>query len=152
MLEARRVSVWRNRYEIAVDGEPVAQWNGRTWRTGGSIVLAGRRYDLKSNVWGVRFEMTDETGMVAATADRVGRRQWTAQAEGRTYQFHRTSWWRSEQALVADGRTVGSIRRLSPWRGGAVADLPGLPLPVRVFVVVVVLAMWDAQSAAAASA
>lgn len=150
MLEARKVSLWRNRYEIVADGQSLAMWEGRVWRSGGAFELAGRRYDVNSNVRGTRFEMTDEASMTAATADRVGRKRWTVEASGRTYRFQRVSWWRSEELLVADGRPVGSVRRVSRWRGDAVADLPDLSLPLQVFVVVVVLTMWDAQAAAAA--
>src|SRR4051812_2928181 len=151
MVEARKVSLWHNRYELTADGERLATWEGRSWRSGGTFDLAGRRYDVRSNAWGSRFEMTDQVGMVAATAERVGRRQWTVEANGRSYEFRRASMWRSEQILVADGRPVGSIRRVNMWRGDAVADLPGLPPPVQVFVLAVVLSMWDAQAAAAAS-
>ena len=69
MLEARRVSLWRNRYEIVADGQPLAMWDVRVWRNGGTFDLAGRRYEVKSNVWGTRFEMTDEAAMIVATAD-----------------------------------------------------------------------------------
>jgi hypothetical protein len=146
MLEARSVSLWRSRYHIVADGHPVARWDGRAWRGGGTFDLAGRRYDVKANVWGTRFELSDEAGVIVAAADRVGRKRWTVQAGGRVYHFERPSWWRSEQILVVDGRRVGSVRRLSRWRGGAVADLPDLPLPLRVFVIVVVVIMWDAES------
>ncbi len=149
-MEARRVSLWRSRYELAVDGRPVAMWEGRAWRTGGTFDLAGRRYDVRSNGWGTRFEMTDESGMIVAAADRVGRKRWTVQASGRSYQFQRASWWRSEEVLVGNGRPVGSVRRVSAWRGDAVADLPDLLLPVQAFVLVVVLTMWDSGAAAAA--
>jgi len=151
MLEARRISLWRNRYELVADGQPLATWEGRFWRSGGTFDVAGRRYDVKANVWGSRFELTDEFGMMVAAADRVGRRRWAVEAGGRSYQFQRASLWRSEEVLVADGRPVGSVRRVSLWRGDAVADLPGLPLPLQVFVVVVVLSMWDARTAAAAA-
>jgi hypothetical protein len=152
MLEARRVNLWRNRYEIVADGQPLAMWDGRVWRNGGTFDLAGRRYDVKSNVRGTRFEMTDEAGIIVATADRVGRKRWTVQASSRTYRFQRASWWRSEELLGADGRPVGSVRRVSHWRRDAVADLPDLPVPLQVFVIVVVLTMWDAQATAAATA
>jgi hypothetical protein len=46
MLEAKRVSLWRNRYEIVADGQPLATWDGRVWRNGGTFDLAGRRYDV----------------------------------------------------------------------------------------------------------
>jgi hypothetical protein len=152
MLEARRISLWRNRYDIVADGQPLAMWDGRVWRNGGTFDLAGRRYDVKSNLWGARFEMTDEAGMIVARANRVGRKRWTVEASDRTYRFQRASWWRSEELLLADDRPMGSVRRVSRWRRDAVADLPDLPLAVQVFVVVVVLAMWDAQATAAATA
>jgi len=152
MLEARKVSLWRSRYEIVADGRPLAMWDGRVWRSGGSFDLLGGRYDVKSNVWGTRFEMTDEAGMTVAAAGRVGRKRWTVEASGRTYRFQRASRWRSEELLVADGRPMGSVRRVSTWRGNAVADLPDLPLPLQVFVIVVVLTMWNAQAAAATGA
>lgn len=151
MLQAKRTSLWRSRYALSADGRPLAMWEGRVWRTGGTLDLAGRRYDLSSNIWGTRFQMTDEFGMSVAAADRVGRKRWTVEASGRTYQFQRASMWRSEEVLIADGRPVGSVRRPSAWRSDAVADLPDLPLPVQVFVLIVVLTMWDARAAAAAA-
>jgi hypothetical protein len=42
---------------------------------------------------------------------------------------------------------VGSVRRKSMWRIGAVTDLPGLTTPVEVFVLAVVLTMWDSAAA-----
>src|SRR5262245_44523062 len=137
MLEARRISQWRSRYEIVAEGQPLAMGDGRIGRKGGTFDLAGHHYDVKSTVCGSRSEMIDEAGMIVATADRVGRKRWTVEASGRTYHFQRASWWRSEQLLVADGQPVGSVRRVSHWRGDAVANLPDLPLPLQVFVVVV---------------
>jgi hypothetical protein len=150
MLQARKISMWRDRYEIAADGRTLATWEGRLWRTGGTFDLAGRHYDVRSNALGSRYEMTDQVGVGVASADRVGRKRWTVTADGRTYAFQRASWWRSEEVLVVDGRRMGTVRRVRAWRGDAVADLPGLSLPVQVFVLVVVLTMWDAQAAVAA--
>ena len=141
--------MWRNNYQLVEDGRPIATWQGRVWRGGGSIDVTGRRHDVRANAWTTRFEMVDNTGRIIASADRVGRKRWTVQADDRTYQFERVSWWRSDQILVTDGTQVGSVRRLGVWRWGAVADLPDLPQAVQVFVVAVVLAMWQAQAAAA---
>jgi hypothetical protein len=146
MLTAKRTSVWRNRYEVVVDGQPVAQWQPRTWRTGGTFELAGRRYEVGSNVWVSRFTMTDELGLVVATE------RWTIATGGRSYEFRRASLWRSHEQLVADGQPVGFIRRVSMWRGDTVAELSALPMPVQVFALVVVLTMWDARNSAAAAA
>jgi hypothetical protein len=40
---------------------------------------------------------------------------------------------------------VGSVKRKSIWRGDAVADLPGLPPSVEVFVLAVVLTKWESH-------
>jgi hypothetical protein len=47
--------------------------------------------------------------------------------------------------LIRDDAVAGSVRRISTWRGEAEADLPGLPLPVQVFVLVSLLAVWDEE-------
>jgi hypothetical protein len=92
MLEAKKASLWRDRYDLVADGRPLATWDGRTWRRGGTFDLAGRRYEVKPNMWASRFEMTDQTGMVVASGERVGRKRWTVQANGRTYRFQRASY------------------------------------------------------------
>jgi hypothetical protein len=151
MLEATKTSVWRRTYRLDADGQPLATWEGRLWRSGGVFDLAGRHYEVTANPWGSRFTMTDQFGMTVASAERVGRKRWTVAAGGRDYQFQRASILRKEERLVEDGKVVGAIRRRSAWRGDAVADLPGLPLPVQVFVLGVVLTKWDLESAAATS-
>jgi len=149
MLEARKTSVWRSRYDLTLDGRPVATWDSATWRSGGDFELGGRRYEVRGNAWGNRFSMVDEDGTVVAAADRVGRKQWTVTAAGQTYHFQRASMWNDEQELRAGDTRVGSVKRTSVWRGDVVADLPGMPLPVQVFVLGVVITMWNAQAAAA---
>jgi hypothetical protein len=152
MLEARKVSVWKSRYDIISDGRRIATWDGSSWRTGGTVELDGRRYEVRANMWGNTYGMADEAGTPIASADRVGRKSWTVEADGRTYEFRRVSVWRQEEELQLDGRRAGSVRRTSVWRGGAVADLPGLSPPAQVFVLAVVLSMWDSSAAAAATA
>lgn len=151
MLHARKAGFWTGRYEIIVEGRVVARWEPSIWRTGGRFELDGRHYEIRGNVWGSRYGMTAEDGTVVASADRVGRKNWTVQAAGRVYTFQRASWWRPDQILHFEGRQVGSITRSSMWRSDAVADLPGLPVPVQVFVLAVVLTMWSQQAATAAA-
>jgi hypothetical protein len=152
MLEARKTSVWRDRYAISADGRQLAVWDGSLWTAGGTFELDGRRYEVRGNVWGSKYGMVGEDGEPIATANRVGRKSWTVEAAGQTYDFRRASLWREEQELLSGGRRVGSVRRASIWRGGAVADLPGLPLPVQVFAVAVVLTMWTRSAAGSAGA
>lgn len=147
MLQARRPSVWRNRYEISADGGMVATWEPSLWRSGGSFALDGQIYQVRGNTWGTRYTLLDADGTTVAGAERVGRKQWTVQAGGRAYHFRRTSIWGNEQELHSDGQRVGSVRRNSAWRSDVTADLPGLPLPVQLFVLGVVITMWDVAAA-----
>jgi hypothetical protein len=151
MLEARKASLWNRTYNITVDGVSVVTWKGSLWKSGGQFEVGGRRYRVTSNTFATGYQMVDEAaGVVAAAAKRVGRKNWTVEAEGRTHQFRRASMWREEQELLVDGRRVGSVRRPSVWRTTAIADLPTLPLATQIFVLCVVLTMWDNNAAAAA--
>lgn len=144
--------MWKNRYDITADGEQLATWDESSWKTGGTLELDGRHYEVRANMWGTRYELVDGDGTAIASADRVGRKSWTVEADSRSYEFHRVSMWRQEEELRSDGQRVGSVRRKSIWRGDAVADLPGIPRPVEVFVLAVVLTMWDLAAASAATA
>jgi uncharacterized protein YxjI len=146
MLQARKASVWRSRYEISVDGRTVTTWDSTLWKSGGNFELDGRQYQVRGNAWGNRFGMVDAEDTPVASADRVGRKRWTVEAAGQTYHFQRASLWSDEQELRAGEDRLGSVKRTSLWRGDIVADLPGLPLPVQIFVLGVVITMWDEQA------
>lgn len=156
-VRARKTGFWRSSYEISADDRSVTTFDTATWRGGGTFHLGGRDYRVTAR--GGRFELHDDTRGTTgddtgplAVAERVGRRDWTVTAGATTYRFRRVSAWRGDQALLGpDGRTVGEVRRASMWTGGAVAELPGLDPGLQVFVVAVVLRMWDAQAAAAAA-
>jgi len=149
MIEAHKVSAWKGRYDIAADGRPVATWDQSAWRSGGTLEIGGRRHDVRASLWRGDWAMTDAAGSVVATATGVGRATWTLEADGATHEFRRGSWWRYEVDLLAAGTAVGTVRRPRLWRADAVADLPGLPLDAAVFALVVVLAKWDNDAAAA---
>lgn len=149
MLQATKTSIWRSRYEVSADGRPLTTWDGRVWKSGGDFELAGQRYQVRANLLGSTYTMVDGAGATLASARRVGRKQWTVETGRATYTFRRKSMWSREQELLTGGTRVGSVRRTSAWRSDAVADLPGMPLPVQLFVLGVVISMWEAQRAAA---
>ncbi len=151
MVKATRVGVWSTKYHVDVDGRRVTTWDGSWWRAGGTFILDGRPYSVRGNAWGTQFTMADSTGTVIATAARLGRRNWTVTASGHTYQFRRPSYWRHEERLVVGDREVGTVRRTSMWRSDVEADLPGLPVPMQIFTVAVVLTRWNSEDASAAS-
>ncbi len=112
--------------------------------------MDGRRFQVRVNGWGTKYRMLDEAGRDVALIERAGRKHWTVQSGGRTYEFRRASIWGKEQELVSGGVKVGSVRRTSAWSGTIEADLPGMPLPVQICVVGVQIAIWQAQQSAAA--
>jgi len=152
VLTAAKPSTWRRRYDISVDGVHVSRWEPTWWQSGGVFELDGQQYHVRRSALGGRDQLTGPAGEPLASAQRVGRKRWTVQAGTRTYEFRRASIWRGDQELILGDQAVGSIRRDSVWRHSAVADLPGMPRSVQVFVFCVVLAMWDAAAVAASSA
>ncbi len=152
MLQATSTSLWKHRYEISADGQPVAEWSASAWRAGGTIQLDGQQYTVHANMWGNTYGMAASDGPPLATANSVGRQRWTVESAGQTYELQRASLWRHEQELRSGDERIGYVRRRSAWRSDAVADLPGLPLPVQVFVLAVVLTTWDRASDSAGGA
>ncbi|MDI6100987.1 hypothetical protein QLQ12_20450 [Actinoplanes sp. NEAU-A12] len=150
MLTAESTGFWRNRYTLSEDGTPVTTWDPSRWSSGGSFELGGRTYTVKSNGWGTRYTMLDDRGAVAAEAERVGRKNWRVLAGGRAYEFRRRSTWSSDQHLVDGERPIGLIKRTSTWNGNLTADLPGLPLPVQVFVLGVQITLFNAAASGGA--
>jgi hypothetical protein len=43
MLEARKASVWKNRYDIIADGQRLATWDESSWKASGTVELDGRQ-------------------------------------------------------------------------------------------------------------
>ena len=132
MIEARRTSLRASRYDIAVDGAGVATWSGSAWRPGGTMERDGatRCGATCGGAWsrwltgaarGSRRRITSAAG--------AGPSRPTGSPTG-SGGCHRGVRRRRHTA----GIRVGSVRRASVWRGDAVADLPGLPLAVAVFV------------------
>ncbi|WP_157408196.1 hypothetical protein [Actinoplanes sp. N902-109] len=148
MITAKRSGFWGTRYEVSVADRVVATWDNARWKSGGDFELDGRHYRVRSNGWGTKFTMTDEAGTVLASADRIGRKQWHVMADGQTYVFERASFWSSDQELRVGDRRAGSIRQAGRWRTDIAVDLPGVPLPTQIFVMGVVIAMWQVQAAA----
>jgi hypothetical protein len=150
-MKARKISVWRSRYSVTDRGREITVWDGSVWKRGGDFELDGRRFQVRSNAWGNKYTMMDDVGAVVASADRVGRKRWTVEAAGQTYHFRRKSFWGNEEELVLGDTRVGSVRKTSFWRGDVAVELPGLATALQLFVLGVVIEMWDAQGAVAAA-
>jgi hypothetical protein len=144
VLRASRAGLLSTRYEITSDEKVICTWKPSAFIGGGSFELDGQRYEVARGGWtGRRYRLRDDAGRLVAVADGVGRSTWTVETGGQVHAFERPSPWRRDQVLVRDGEPVGAVQRTSAWWGEAEAELPGLPLPVQVFVLVSLLGVWD---------
>jgi hypothetical protein len=148
MIEIKRQRFFGRTYQVALDGTPVAEWSGRTWRTGGEVRLGGEVLRLRMAHRGRSFEMTSG-GQVRASAERSGR-EWVVVGEGQEYRLGRPTLFSGRRRLLHGGRTIGEFRHLRP--GGLTADLPGVSPTVQVFTGLLVLTLWQRQAAATAAA
>lgn len=150
-MEAQKVSFWKNRYRVTDQGREITVWDSSVWRSGGEFELHGQRFQVRSNAWGTKYSMVDAADTVLASADRVGRKRWSVRAGEQTYQFKRKSFWSTEEELLLGDTRVGSVRKTSVWGNDVAVELPGLAPELQIFVLGVVLSMWESQAAAAAA-
>jgi hypothetical protein len=151
MLEAHRTSSFRPRWEVREDDAPLLVIEKKGWRSGVEYSLDGTSYELSSTWTGSRFTLTSGDAEVA-TAERIGRKHWSVTTPEGRFHFRRRSIWKSDQEWVSAPdapSALGSIRRTGTWRGDAEAQLPGMATPIAVFVLAVVLLMWEQAGAAA---
>ncbi|MFJ4435828.1 hypothetical protein [Streptomyces sp. NPDC088923] len=148
MLEIKPESAFGRGYEVLVDGVTVAHWSSRLWRSGGQVELAGETFEFRSGGWGRSFEML-AGGTVRAEAHRSGVR-WLVTGEGGAYELGRPSFLRGKRQLVAGERVLGEFQSRG-LRGGVTADLGEVPVPLQVFVGLVVLTLQRRQRTAVAA-
>ena len=154
MLEAHRVSSLRSRWEVREDGAPLLVLEAKGWRSSVRYTLDGVAYEVQSTWTGTTYTLTDGEGAELAKAERIGRKHWSITTGDEELHFRRRSIWKADQEWVSDPDSTeprGTIRRTGTWRGDAEADLPGMPTPVAVFTLAVVLLMWEQAAAAAAT-
>ncbi|MZD07960.1 hypothetical protein GTW43_26500 [Streptomyces sp. SID5785] len=138
-------------FEVGEDGRALTTFVQSRWRTSGHFELDGQGYEIRARGFAGRYELLSAGGTVVAAADHVGRRHWSVRADGREYRFHRESLGGRAVSMVdSDDRVIGSVT--AGRRGQVSADLPGMELRLRVFVVGAMLLQLRRKRAAAASA
>ncbi|MGW1837700.1 hypothetical protein [Streptomyces sp. NPDC002067] len=152
MLLAERAGSWPRRYEMSRDGQKLTTFTSGKGETKGSFRLGGTEYTVRAHAFSRTYELLAEAGTRVATAEHVGRRNWSVRASGQESAFRRASLsGRSQELLGADGEPVGSIARTAGFKLGATADLPGLADELQVFATAVMLLRWQRQRNSAAA-
>ncbi|ANY05267.1 hypothetical protein [Pseudonocardia sp. HH130630-07] len=154
-----RVGLFRERYEVRLDGRAVTGWTARTWQPHRDLVIDGHPYALRSE--GIaRFALEgDVRAHILRTVDHpdgpLSRPHWNVEIGDLTYRLSGSGLGR-RFALLTTADAVNEAGRV--WRSGTLrpsyaAQLPdALDLPVQVFVLWSAMAIWRASVAAAATA
>lgn len=148
-MQARRRGVFKREYEIYSGGQLVTELTGRR-REGCEFSWSGTGYRAERD-GRKRFVLHGPDGQVA-TAERQTAREWTVRTAAGNLTLVKPSVWRSGWE-IRHGGTAGGIRHDGGFTRTYTADVPAdVPLPVAVFVLYVVLAIFERQAAAAAAA
>lgn len=149
MLRASRYGVFRRRYELSDDGNPVTEL-AKFRRESCEFLVEGVTLRV-TRERGKRFVLDGPTGRLA-TADRETSRRWAITTPTGRLELARPSMWKSAWELGRGGQPVGRIAYDGVFTRTSYADLPSdLPLAIRVFAHYVVLMMWERAAAAAAA-
>ena len=115
------------------------------WCERGKLTVDGVTYRVyrEAPMFGA-FVIEDADGMLArAKKASVFRREFALHHAGRELTLRPTSMFRRAFALLEGSREVGSVAPQSAFARKAAADLPDdLPLPVRAFIVWLVVISW----------
>jgi hypothetical protein len=148
VLFARHRGAPRLHYRIAKDGRSLTTWTPLHKGSGGAFVLDGIEYrvDAIEGRSGAVLEVVD--GPSVALAEGLGRAPWTVRTHDGTFTFDRTLDRWTEQQLIVRGRSVGAVRQAGRSGQHAEAELPGVPDPVAVFVMAIMLDRWRTHARA----
>lgn len=142
-------------FTVLEESQPVADIDVSWWREKGLLTIQGTDYKVyREGVMRGAF-ILESAGVVLAQARKpsVFSRSFVLDHAGKQYTL-RSAFWRKYLLWQGD-RQIGSISPESIFTRRARADLPeDLPLPVRVFILWLVVILWkrDSDSAAAAAA
>ena len=127
------------------ESRPVADIASSWWREKGAMTIDGATYRVSREAPMSGAFVLEHAGSVLAQAEKpsVFRRAFVIRHAGRDYTLRPESMFRRAFVLLDGSRQVGSIAPKSAFTRQAAADLPHhLPLPVRMFIVWLVVISW----------
>lgn len=153
-LTLRPKAFWSWDFDI-LDGDRVVAVLDRHWlREMAAFDVEGQRWQVRrTSVMRGTFAL-ELDGRVVAEAQKTSsfRRAFAVTVGPERFELRAVSIFRREFQLFRGGIAIGSIRPTSPFRRHAIAQLPSsLPLPLRLFLVFLVLVIWKRQSDSAAT-
>ena len=125
------------------------------WREKGILTIDGMAYRVyREGVMHGDF-LLERDGIVLARATKPSafRNRLVIRHDGRTYELAKASLWRRRYVVRSGNAEIGSLSPTSAWRREAAVKLPEQwPLPLKVFVIWLVVILWNRESSAMGSA
>jgi len=140
---------------VVTDGaSPVAEIDVSWWREKGVLNVRGSVYEVyREGLMNGAF-ILESSGSVLARAEKPSalRRSFELEYGGKFYILRAESAFRRKFVLIEGDREVGWISPDGVFTRRATADLPeGIPLPVKVFIIWLVVILWKRESDSAAA-
>ena len=145
---------YSNDYTIFAHGEPLVTIQGGWFREQGVFTLDNAAYTVRTERPGRLVLAQGDTVLARVTKVSFWKHQFVVEVNGSQYQLEATAaWqWRRSFVLRSSDTMLGTIAPQSPWNRNATIDLPeALSLPVRLFLVILVIFMWQRDEAATAA-
>jgi len=140
---------------IVTDGaSPIAEIDVSWWREKGVLIVRGSTYDVYREGLISGAFLLESDGSILARAEKPSafRRSFELECGKKFYMLRAASAFRRKFVLIDGDREVGEIGPDRVFTRRATADLPeDIPLPVKVFIIWLVVIMWKRESDSASA-
>jgi hypothetical protein len=139
-------------FDVTDGGRHVAHLDVSAWREQGVLTIDGVAHLVYREGVGSGEFLLERDGIVLARATKPSafRSAFEVRHDGRTYELAKESLWQRRFVLRSGNAEIGSLAPRSAIGREAVATLPEpWPLPLKVFVIWLVVILWKRAAAAA---
>ena len=130
---------------VQEESRVIAEINLSSWREKGDLIVESVTYIVRREAAMKGGFALESNGSVVAAAERPSafRRTLTIRHGARQYTLRARSAWKRQFVLLDETREVGSITPDGFLTRRSIIDLPAdIPLPLRMFIVWLVVLMW----------
>jgi hypothetical protein len=145
MLHIAPVSWYSWAFKVSDESRTVADIAMSWWREKGALAADGVNYRVYREGLASGAFVLEGPGSVLARAEKPSafRREFSVRHDGREYTLRPRSIFGRTFILTAGSREIGSVTPHNAFTRKATADLPAdLPIPVRAFIVWLVMIAW----------
>ena len=146
MLSLQPIAWYSWSFRILEGDREVARLDRSAFRERATFSLEGSQYEMRRTSLTLGTFVLERDGRLLAEATKPSafRREFEVVAEKGPFRLQAASWFRREFLLLQGSSRLGSVKPDSAFGRAATADFPTtIPLPVRLFLVFLVLVLWQ---------